>query len=58
MKFPLHLSVVINQPTVFQNETGPSIQCEYSSTWFSNLSPHFLKICREKVSANDEDAHM
>ena len=43
---------------MFCNETGPSIQCEYSSIWFSSLSPHFLKICREKVSANHEDANM
>jgi len=58
MKFTFYLSVVINQPTVFHNETGPSIQCQYSSTWFSNLSSHFLKICREKVSATHEEANM
>ena len=43
---------------MFHNKIHPSIQCEYSSTWFSNLCPHFLKICREKVSANHEDANM
>jgi hypothetical protein len=58
MKFPFHLPVVINQPTVFCNKTSPSIQCEYSSTWFSNRNPHFLKICREKVSGNHKDANM